>query len=90
MKADKEFVTNTLEDISAEHKLKQQIVIRMPPPGDHRRVIGGVEGGNRWKQQTAQASLNRLDPLVKQGIVTERNEPASGSWLLSSHTSYPM
>ena len=90
VKADKEFVTkaaiNMLETISAENKLQRMIEMKMPPPGDHRRVIGSVEGGNRWKQQTAQASLNRLDPLVEQGIITERER--TSFWLFASQLAH--
>ena len=57
IKTDKEFVSKKCQDvlhnIAVENNL-QQIEIKIPPPGDHKRGLGISEGNGRWTQQTAQ------------------------------------
>jgi hypothetical protein len=66
IKCDAEFVTTDSVQYAAASGLR----IYQAPPGEHAMVQGGIESTIRWVSDGGQANMNRLTPLVDQGIIS--------------------
>lgn len=80
VRTDSSFVTVA----SVDHLSKRvpPIAIIQAPPGDHRRVTAAAEGIIRWIQQGGQANMNRLRPLVANGLISD--ETARSFWFYAT------
>jgi hypothetical protein len=66
IKCDAEFVTTDSVQYAAANGLR----IYQAPPGEHAMVQGGIESTIRWVSDGGQTNMNRLSPLVDQGIIS--------------------
>lgn len=67
VKTDDEFILRDEVEIMDGSRIR----IQQAPPFDHRRVLHSLESANRWIQDMAQKSMNRLYQLVVENWLTE-------------------
>lgn len=73
VRTDAEFITEASDIMirNLNFDTKSEIKLRQAPPGEHDRGQGMSEGVNRWRQQVAQASMNRGKIHVKNKEISE-------------------
>ena len=73
IKVDKAFVTEasmqTIRDLKLQTGLNFKI--SQAVPGEHDKGLGMIEGTGRWRQEVAQANMNRAKVHVRSGELTE-------------------
>ena len=73
IKVDKAFVTEASMHIIRDLKLQTGLNfhISQAVPGEHDKGLGMIEGTGRWRQEVAQANMNRAKLHVRSGELTE-------------------